>query len=74
MTTDYTGIGKIQYIAGERGIPILDSQYTDKVVMKLLIPAGDIGSVEKAITESTCGGAELVREKELYLQLWTEKF
>lgn len=66
VTTDYTGIGKIQYIAGERGIPILDSQYTDKVVMKLLIPAGDIGSVEKAITESTCGGAELVREKELY--------
>ena len=25
VTTDYTGIGKIQYIAGERGIPILDS-------------------------------------------------
>ena len=34
VTTDYTGIGKIQYIAGERQIPILDSEYTDKVVLK----------------------------------------
>ena len=25
VTTDYTGIGRIQYIAGERQIPILDS-------------------------------------------------
>ena len=32
VTTDYTGIGKLQYIAGERGLPILDSEYTDKVV------------------------------------------
>lgn len=38
ITTDYTGIGKIQYIAGERQIPILDSEYTDKVVLKLLVP------------------------------------
>ena len=32
VTTDYTGIGKIQYIAGERQISILDSEYTDKAV------------------------------------------
>ncbi len=38
ITTDYTGIGKIQYIAGERRIPILDSEYTDRVVLKLLVP------------------------------------
>ena len=30
ITTDYTGIGKIQYIAGERSLPILDSEYTDR--------------------------------------------
>ena len=38
VTTDYTGIGKIQYIAGERSLPILDSEYTDKVVLKLIVP------------------------------------
>lgn len=66
VTTDYTGIGKIQYIAGERKLPILDSEYTDKVVMKLLVPAGDVASVQKAITEGTSGRAKMQKEKDLY--------
>ena len=66
VTTDYTGIGKIQYIAGERGIPVLDSEYTDKVVMKLLIPSEDVDSVQKAVTEGTNGRAIMEKEKELY--------
>ena len=49
VTTDYTGIGKIQYIAGERGIPVLDSEYTDKVIMKLLIPSEDVDNVQKNV-------------------------
>ena len=66
VTTDYTGIGKIQYIAGEIGIPFLDSEYTDKVVMKLLIPSEDVDSVQKAVTEGTNGRAIMEKEKELY--------
>lgn len=66
ITTDYTGIGKIQYIAGERNIPILDSEYTDKVVMKLLVPVQDVGSVQKAITEGTNGRAGIEKDQELY--------
>ena len=66
VTTDYTGIGKIQYIAGERKLPILDSEYTDKVILKLLVPAGDVGSVQKAITEGTNGRAGMQKEKDLY--------
>lgn len=37
VVTDYTGIGKIQYIAGEQKLPILDSEYTDRVVLHLLV-------------------------------------
>ena len=66
ITTDYTGIGKIQYIAGERKLPILDSEYTDKVVMKLLVPVQDVGSVEKAITEGTNGRAGIEKDQKLY--------
>lgn len=66
VTTDYTGIGKIQYIAGERSIPILDSEYTDKVVMKMLVPEEEENAVRKAITESTSGRAGLEKEEELY--------
>lgn len=66
VETDYTGIGKIQYLAGERKLPILDSEYTDKVVLKLLIPSGEIESVQKAITEGTNGRAKMKKEKDLY--------
>ena len=66
VATDYTGIGKIQYIAGERKLPVLDSEYTDKVVMKLLVPADEIEAVRKAITEGTNGRARMQKEKDLY--------
>lgn len=66
VTTDYTGIGKIQYIAGERKLPILDSEYTDKVILKLLVPKNDVEYVQKAITEGTNGRARMRKEKDLY--------
>ena len=66
VTTDYTGIGKIQYIAGERSLPVLDSEYTDRVVLKLLVPVQESGSVEKAITEGTNGRARLEQDGECY--------
>lgn len=66
VTTDYTGIGKIQYIAGERKLPILDSEYTDKVVLKLLVPSREADAVQKAITEGTNGRARMQKEKDLY--------
>ena len=66
VTTDYTGIDKIQYIAGERNIPILNSEYTDKVVLELLIPSEDVDAVQKAVTEGTNGRARMEKDRELY--------
>lgn len=66
VTTDYTGIGKIQYIAGERNIPILNSEYTDKVVLELLIPSEDVDAVQKAVIEGTNGRARMEKDRELY--------
>ena len=72
VVTDYTGIGKIQYIAGEQKLPILDSEYTDRVVLRIellerdAIAADQIAFVEKAITEGTNGRAKMKKEKDLY--------
>lgn len=66
VETDYTGIGKIQYLAGERKLPILDSEYTDKVVLKILVPSSEVDGVQKAITEGTNGRAKMRKEKDLY--------
>ncbi|HIY18918.1 MAG TPA: YigZ family protein [Candidatus Blautia avistercoris] len=64
--TDYQGIGKIQYLAGERKIPVLDSQYTDRVTVKLLVPLHQKEELKKAVTEATSGRASLKEDKELY--------
>ncbi len=66
IETDYNGLGKIQYLAGEKNIPVQDAVYTEKVVLKLLVPVGRMGEIEKAVTESTNGKAKMKKERELY--------
>lgn len=69
VVTDYTGIGKIQYIAGENSLPILDSEYTDKVSLHLMVPSDQVDFVQKAMTEGTNGRAVMKKEKDLYYAL-----
>lgn len=57
ITTDYNGLGKIQYILGQRELTILDSTYGEDVVVKVLIPMEEQGSVIAEITEGTNGKA-----------------
>lgn len=63
IKTDYNGIGKIQYILGQRGITIIDSEYTDVVVIQTLVPETQIKEVREAITEGTNGRAEFLEEE-----------
>lgn len=64
--TDYTGLGKIQYILGQRGIQILDSIYTDHVVLEVLLPEEQIKNVMDEIIEGTNGQATLELQEECY--------
>jgi len=66
VETDYTGLGKIQYILGQRGITILDSVYTDKVHLEVLLPELDIKAVMSEITEGTNGQATMVLQDACY--------
>lgn len=59
INTDYTGLGKIQYILGERGIPILDTQYTDQVVLEVLLSDDQVDAVQAEVTEGTAGRAKM---------------
>lgn len=62
METDYSGIGKIQYLLGQRGLLITDSQYTDKVKVETLVPEEEIQKVKEEITEGTNGKTVFARE------------
>ncbi|NCB92789.1 MAG: YigZ family protein [Clostridia bacterium] len=64
--TDYNGVGKIQYLIGERKLPILDSEYTDKVKMKVLLPVNEVDAFCAELTEGTSGRAKLEVTDKLY--------
>ena len=66
ITTDYTGIGKIQYILGQENMTVLDSVYTDKVEFSVLVPVAEYDGLEKKITEGTSGGAKIGKGDEVW--------
>ena len=57
VTTDYTGVGKLQYLFGKEGYTILTSDYADRVSFTLLLPQSELAAAEKKITEATSGQA-----------------
>lgn len=66
ITTDYTGLGKIQYILGEKKIKTLDSEYTDQVVLHILIPNEMLDEIKEEVTEGTAGRAVMEVGEELW--------
>ena len=63
IQTDYNGVGKLQYLLGQRGIPIVDSQYTDVVKLELLVEEAAVTELHEAVTEATSGRAGWEEEK-----------
>lgn len=64
IDTDYNGVGKLQYIAGKNHISVLDTTYTQKVTMTLLLPEEQEERIVKEITEATAGKADITLSKE----------
>lgn len=59
VRTDYNGVGKLQYLFGQRQITIVSSEYGADVIFQVLVPSDQKEAVEKAITEVTNGSAIL---------------
>ena len=66
ITTDYTGIGKIQYVAAQMGLTTLDTSYTDQVAVTLMVPAGQVKELIHQVTEKTNGKAVIEETDTLY--------
>lgn len=64
--TDYNGIGKLQYLFGQRQIPLLDAEYTEKVQFTVLVPISRVQEIRKAVTEATSGQAAVEEKRSLY--------
>ncbi len=66
IAADYTSLGKIQYLLAQRKICILESVYTDKVELIVLIPDEEEGALYKEIMDGTNGQAVLEKEQECW--------
>ena len=66
IETDYTTFGKIQYILAQRELKILDTVYTDKVELEVLLPKTELEQVMHAITEGTNAQADMTPKEECY--------
>lgn len=66
ITTDYNGIGKIQYITAQMGLTTLDTVYTDQVTVTLMVPAGQVAGLIHQVTEKTNGKAVIQETEGIY--------
>lgn len=55
LSMDYTDLGKVTYILNEMSVYIENTEYTDGVVMNILIPEDETETVKKKLTEATSG-------------------
>lgn len=59
ISIDYTDVGKVQYILGNRQIEIAQSRYTQNVEFDVRIPASGMQSLTMEITEATAARARI---------------
>ena len=64
IQTDYTTLGKIQYLLGQKGIQIIDSVYQDNVEIFVYISKEEEILLQRDITEVTNGQTEVERIEE----------
>ena len=74
VTTDYNGVGKLQYLFGQKESPILSAEYTDKVVFTVLVESSRIQEIKKAITEATSATAQMEESDPVYFAEINGKF
>lgn len=65
LQTDYTDVGRILYVLGQRGLEPLESQYEEVVRLTVRIPAEQAQSLQGELVEATCGRIGWECKKEL---------
>ena len=64
IRSDYTDVGKLQYLLAQRQIPILTSDFAEAVRLEVIAPAAEAGSLEAAIADATGGKAKTEKLRE----------
>ena len=62
ITTDYNGVGKLQYLFAQREVQILDSVYEHDVRFRIAVPPEEQKSISAAVADATAGRAAVEEE------------
>lgn len=60
---DYTDLGKVQYLLGQRGIQPLDSLYEENVRLRVVAGTEEMRELLQAVTEGTAGRAQYLERR-----------
>lgn len=63
IETEYSGLGKLQYLLAQRKLPVIDADYGETVTLFTLIPSEEESVFTMAITEATNAQAVIRRDK-----------
>lgn len=66
IRTNYTDLGKIQYLLGQRSIPIMDSVYAEDVQTEVVVADDAREELLNALTEATGARAEYLDMQEVF--------
>lgn len=66
IDTDYNSLGKIQYIAGQMNLDILDIQYSNMVTANVIVDSENRKEFEKKIMDATAGKASIQSKGEQF--------
>lgn len=73
VETDYNGLGKLQYLIAQKHLTTIDTQYTDRVELFLMVPVEEQEEVQKEIVEATSGNARISWGEEVLYAMVGEK-
>lgn len=66
ISTDYTGLGKIQYLLAQKDIPVLGTDYTESVEITALVSKEEEKQITAEIIEGTNGKSQIQKQKECW--------
>ena len=72
IVTDYNGVGKLQYLLGQKNIPIEASEYTEQVTIQIKVPYEEKDSLIHEMTEATAGKAQITVSDPIYYKKMTD--
>ena len=66
ISTDYTDLGKIQYLLAQNQGMTEDSIYTDQVTIQAILPVEDKEAICKKLVEATSGRVGIIEAEDVY--------